>query len=60
MAGKVKVTVADNVTITSSDGTVHRAGDVLEVPDDDTLAQWLAAGTVTKKATRARKAAKKK
>jgi hypothetical protein len=55
MAGKVKVKVAENVTVTASDGTVHRAGDVFEVPDDDTLAQWLAAGTVTKAAPKARK-----
>ncbi len=52
MAGNVKVTVAPNVTITGSDGTIHRAGDVLDVADDDTVAQWLAAGTVTKVAAR--------
>jgi hypothetical protein len=60
MAAKVKVIVSDNVTITDSDGTVHGAGDVLDIENDDTLVQWLSAGTVTKKAPAKKAEARKK
>jgi hypothetical protein len=37
-----------NTTLTGPDGTLHRAGDELEVADDDTAAWWLGAGVVAK------------
>ena len=55
MSGKVNVKVSPNTTVIGPDGvTVYRAGDEFTVDDDDTVAQWLSAGTVTR-VSRARK-----
>jgi hypothetical protein len=43
---RVKVRIPENVSLNVG-GRIHRAGDELEVPRDETLEQWLSAGFVT-------------
>lgn len=53
MAAKVTVEVSPNRSLVDAGGVSRRAGDRFEVVDDDTLAQWLSAGTVAEvRATR--------
>lgn len=55
MSGKVTVRVSPNTSLIGPDGvTVYRAGDEFTVDDDETLAQWLSAGTVAKVSPRKR------
>ncbi|MBA3737325.1 MAG: hypothetical protein H0W97_02030 [Actinobacteria bacterium] len=43
MAAKIEVRVTDNASL-NVDGRIYRAGDVLTVERDDTVAQWISAG----------------
>ncbi len=49
--GTIKVRVSPNRTLTGHDGVLYRAGDEVDAVDDDTVAQWLSAGMVTKMST---------